>query len=135
MSTRGRPALKQGVPFYLWVMVELMRDREGRPPLSVRGGAAVLAKRIPRDIVSDRVWNAETIRRHHKAFETLMRRSNSGDERRLAERLLTIGRARRQGLGRQTNIWLLVAEPSPAEIELADKLAAIGRGAVHSDPN
>jgi hypothetical protein len=116
-------------------MVELMRDREGQPRLSVRSGCARLAKRLPGDIITERAWNAETIRRHYKTFE--MRQSNDHSLQHFAARLLKIARARRQELGRDANILLLITEPHPAEYALADAIvsATERQPPVHSELN
>ena len=52
--------------------------------------------------------SGETIRRHHKRFEKVMRRSNSGEEARRAKMLLDHARQRRE----LTSLWALVLDPA-----------------------
>jgi hypothetical protein len=119
MTARGRPEIKPSIPLLAWVMVELMRERQGLPPLSVRAGSTRLAQDIGRDFLGGKTWTVETIRRQYKNFARMLRDSNSGAAKRQADILLKIGRARREGLGWGTSVWLLVLDPDPREVELA----------------
>jgi hypothetical protein len=121
---RGRPFIKPSIPLLTWVMVELMRDRKNAPRLSVRAAAAKLAKEIRHDFIGGKNWPSETIRRQYKNYESIVLRSNTGAEKQQAEILLQIARARREGLGWGTSIWILVFDPDPAEVQLAAALIA-----------
>jgi hypothetical protein len=110
MKARGRPAVKPSIPLMMWVLVELMRDRNGRPRLSVRGGSTRLAKELPKTGAA-RVLSAETIRDYHKRFERTMKQANSGEEKKAAEWELEIGRQRREIYGWGTSAWILIADP------------------------
>ena len=109
---RGRPAVKPSIPLRLWVMVELMRDRKelGRPRASVRDASARVAKHLAECFQGGRVLTAETVRDHHKRFERVMQRSNSGAEAELAKGLLDLARKRRDLLGWETSTWMLVLD-------------------------
>jgi hypothetical protein len=122
MNARGRPEIKPSIPLLAWVMVELMRARQGLPPLSVRGGSKRLAKDISRDFLGGRTWTVETIRRQYKNFAQTLRHSNNGTEKTQADILVKIGRARRELLGWDASVWLLVLDPDPREVELAAAL-------------
>ena len=123
MKARGRPAVKPPIPLTMWVFVELLRDRKGRPRLSARGGAARLAKQLPK-------WQAqrmttEGVREHYKRFERTMKQSNSGDEKKEAERLLEIGRQRREIFGWDASAWIWLNDP--------EALAARGKNVIIND--
>ena len=122
MSAPGRPPLPPSLAMILWIMVELMRDRKDKPSLSIRGGAARLAKRLPRDFGGAKALTSETIRRHYKAFQTSLRRSNSDAERHQAEIALKIARARRVLLGWDCDLTHLTFGFSEAEIALAEAI-------------
>ena len=109
---RGRPAVKPSIPLVLWVMVELMRDREqwGRPRASARGASARVAKHLAECFHGGRVLTTETVRDHHKRFERTMRQSNARAEAELAKGLLDLARKRRDLLGWQTSTWMLVLD-------------------------
>jgi hypothetical protein len=99
-------------PLLIWVLAELMRDRkDGLPRLSARSGCKRLEKELQVTFKGGRVLPFETIHRHYKAFNTAMRCSNSGAEKAVADRLLEIGRERRELLGWDASAWLFVMDP------------------------
>ena len=77
----------------------------------------------------------ETIRRYYRNFKTIIRRSNTGSEKALADILLKIGRARRVLLGWDASVWLLVFDPDPLEVQLTAKLLSIDPKLLSFDPN
>ena len=110
--TRGRPAVKRSIPRFLWLMVELTRDRKewGRRRATVRETTPRVAKELAECFQGGgRDLPAETIRRYHKEFERVMRRG--GDEAEHAKRVLEIARQRRDLFGWDTSTWLLLADP------------------------
>jgi hypothetical protein len=112
VATRGRKAVKPSIPMYLWLMVELARDRRrwGRPRASSREAAHRLAEELAECFQGGRELPPETVRRYHKEFERVMRKG--GDEAEFAKRLLDNARQRRDLLGWETSTWLLVFDPS-----------------------
>jgi hypothetical protein len=111
---RGRPAVKPTISLTLWMMVELMRDRKQRvrARASVRKAADRVAKHLAEHFRGGVVPTAETVRRHYKQFERVMRRG--GDEAELAIGLLANARQRRDLLGWDTPTWLLMFDPAAA---------------------
>ena len=110
-SRPGRPSMK--APLLIWVLVELMRDRKGGlPRLSARRGCERLKRELQIDFKGGRVLPFETIRRYHKGFVAAWRRSNSGEEKALAAKILAIGRERRELLGWDASAWLFVIDPA-----------------------
>ncbi len=77
---RGQPPLKPSITMTIWVMVELMRDRQQvtRERWSVREGCRRLEKHLAACFLGGKRLSLETIRDHYKKFERVMRRSNSG---------------------------------------------------------
>ena len=111
MAKRGRKAVKPPVPMFLWLMVELARDRRrwGKPRASTREAAHRIAEELAECFRGGHELPPETVRRHHKEFERLMRKG--GDEAEFARRLLANARERRDLLGWETSTWLLVIDP------------------------
>lgn len=101
------------VPLFVWVLVELTRDRNNVNTTrhSVRAACRRLEKKLEADFKGGRVLPWETIRRYHKDFETTVRKSNSSEQLAEAKSLLAIGRERREFLGWDASVWLFVAEP------------------------
>jgi hypothetical protein len=97
----------------LWLLVELARDRQqwGLPRLSVLEASKRVAKHLAECFRGGRQLPPETIRRYHKKFEKVMRRSNSGVEAVRAKMLLDNARQRRDLLGWETSLWMLVLDP------------------------
>ena len=111
MAKRGRKAVKPPISRYFWLMVELARDRKewGRPRESAREATHRLAKEMAAYFPDGRVPPGETIHRYHEEFERVMRQG--GEEANSAKVLLDIARWRRDQLGWDTSIWLLVFDP------------------------
>ena len=58
------------VPLFVWVLVELMRDRkDSRPRDTVRAASKRLQTKLAQDFEGGRVLPTETIRRYYKNFE------------------------------------------------------------------
>jgi hypothetical protein len=112
MKPRGRPVgsntVTLGTQLMIWAFVELMRDRKGLKRLSARQGSARLAKDFARDKL--RLLSVETIRRHHKDFEKIMRRNP--EEGAKALRLLEAGRHNREILGWDASCWTFLVDPA-----------------------
>lgn len=108
---KGRKAVKPSVPMHLWLMVELQRDRQrwGKPRASSREAAHRVAEELAECFQGGRELPPETVRRHHREFEKVMRKG--GDEAELAKVLLELARARRDQLGWHTSTWMLVLNP------------------------
>jgi hypothetical protein len=89
-------------------MVELTRDRRhwGKPRASKQEAAHRTAEELAECFQGGRVLPPETVRRHHKEFQRVMRKA--GDEAEHASRLLEAARQRRELLGWHTSTWLLV---------------------------
>jgi hypothetical protein len=119
MKSRGRPPLASGALLYIWVLVELLRDRKDpkRERASARDGCRRLKEQLRRDCRGGRVLPLETIRRLHKNFEATMRKSDSRELAATANDLLSLGRQRREDYGWDASVWLFVIEPD----FLADK--------------
>jgi hypothetical protein len=115
---KGRKELKPSISLMVWVLVELMCDRRGagRERASAREGCKRLAKHLAECFQDGHQLRFENIRRHHKKFGTVMRRSNSGAESDLARGLLENARQRRDLLGWNTSTWALVIDPSLLEV-------------------
>jgi hypothetical protein len=98
----------------LWLLVELARDRQqwGLPRLSVLQASKHVAEHLAESFRGGRKLSGETVRRHHKKFEKVMRRSNSGEEASRAKLLLAHARQRRELFGWDTSLWALVLDPA-----------------------
>lgn len=98
------------VPLFVWVLVELMRDRkDSRPRDTVRAASKRLQTKLAQDFEGGRVLPTETIRRYYKNFKSTARRSNNGKQ--LAQALLAISRERREFLGWDVRPWQWVIDP------------------------
>jgi hypothetical protein len=113
----------------LWLLVELARDRKqwGAPRLSVLQASNRVAEHLAEHFKGGRVLSAETVRRHHKKFEKAMRQSNSDEERSLAKARLDNARQRRDLLGWDTSLWMLVLDPAGLQA-LGYEVTIVGRG-------
>jgi hypothetical protein len=133
----GRPPFIKYTPLLIWVFVELVRDQQdpGRKRKTERDGCDRLEKKLAEDFKGGRVLPFETIRRYYRNFKTIIRRSNTGSEKALADILLKIGRARRVLLGWDASVWLLVFDPDPLEVQLTAKLLSIDPKLLSFDPN
>jgi hypothetical protein len=109
----GRPPLPVSTPVMIWAFVELMRDRRyGGKPMSARQGSARLQQAFAKDMQGGRFLTTETIRRHHKDTERLMRKGSDPDLNALAKGLLEYGRQRRELFGWQAvHVWQYLMGP------------------------
>jgi hypothetical protein len=114
VARRGRKEVKPSIPMVLWLLVELARDRQqgDLSRLSVLQASKRVAEHLTESFRGGRKLTTETIRRHHKRFENVMRRSNSGEEALRAKMLLNNARQRRELLGWDTSLWALVLDPA-----------------------
>jgi hypothetical protein len=97
----------------LWAFVELMRDRQyGGKRFSERQGSARLQQAFAKVMKGGRFLPTETIRRHHKDTERLMRKGSDPDLNALATGLLEYGRRRRELFGWQAvYVWQYLMGP------------------------
>ena len=108
----ARPrTVTNNVRLVFWVMVELMRDRQTGKRDTVNAACGRVGKHLAKCFLGGRHPDFETIRGHHKKFEQLMRRSNSGDEAQAAYAMLENARRRRDLLEWQIDTWALVLDP------------------------
>lgn len=128
--SRGRKPITPNVKMIIWAMVELERDRQDptRERASERDAACRVAKHLETHFLGGRVLDQETIRRHCKDFNKLIRQSNSGETEAVARRLLQNAREKREIFGWETSTWSLVIDYAALE-----KLGY--RVTIHSSPN
>jgi hypothetical protein len=109
----GRPPLPLSIPIMLWAFVELMRDRQyGGKRFSERQGSARLQQAFAKVMKGGRFLPTETIRRHHKDTERLMRKGSDPDLNALVTGLLEYGRRRRELFGWQAvYVWQYLMGP------------------------
>jgi hypothetical protein len=114
---RGQPPLNPSITMTIWVMVELMRDRQQvtRERWSAREGCNRLEKHLAKCSLDGRHLPLETIRDHYKKFERVMRRSNSGAVSELARLRLAFARLKRDLSGWDISTWALVVDPFQLE--------------------
>lgn len=130
----GRKNVKPSIALVHWVLVEVKRDR--KDPGRERASARDASRRLEKDLIEcfqpQHGANWETIRRYHKKFETVRRRPQCKGESELADQLLEAARQRRDLLGWETSVSLLIPGLTGA---VADNLSAQGKSVTASlDP-
>jgi hypothetical protein len=115
MSKVGQPPVEPSVKLILWVIVELTRDRQNpsHERWSQRRALMRVEELLAANFLGGRVLTFETIKRHVREFNAIMRKSAA--QRRLANSHLGLARQRRRDrFGWETSPWLLLGGWSDA---------------------
>jgi hypothetical protein len=102
----GRPPLELSIGQIIWAFVELMRDRQSGPRLSVRAGCHRLEKSLSGDLQGGRILGFENIRRHYKAVD------KDPAAKAFALELYRFGCGMREQLGWDERPWMWLINPA-----------------------
>jgi hypothetical protein len=106
---KGRPPVKVGAKVTIWLLVELLRDRQTRKRADVRPAVRKLNEMLPKWFTNaGHMVKFEGLREHHKAIEREVKAGTPAGRKALE--MLATARARRELWGWDTSAWLLIAD-------------------------